>query len=106
MDLKDWKLKLRYGKMTTPFQHFTVIGDCEIGSLIDGFECKPGPAYVGIKIWATDTQEAADVFFSIGSQIGFTPYDEVEIYSSEAIEPPKEEPYGYDITFTPYNDED
>ncbi|MET4084091.1 hypothetical protein ABIB40_004065 [Pedobacter sp. UYP30] len=104
MDLKNWKLKLRYGKTSTPFKHFTVIGNCEVGDLIDSHSCRPGPAYVGVKIWATVDQEAADIFFSIGKQIGFTPYDKVEIYITEAVKPPKNEPYGYDINFTPYGE--
>lgn len=103
MGLKDWKLKLRYGKITIPFKHFTVIGNCEVGELITGYFCRPGPAYVAMKIWATDSQEAADIFFSVGEQIGFSPYDKVEIFSTDAIEPPQEKPYGYDINFTPYN---
>lgn len=104
MSLKDWKLKLRYGKTTTPFKHFTVLGNCEIGELVDGFSCRPGLAVVAMKTWATDTDQAADIFFSIGRQVGFTPLDKVEIYDTDASEPSKEEPYGYDINFTPYDD--
>ena len=33
---KNWKLKLRYGKLKTPFQHFTLIADGIVGDLIDG----------------------------------------------------------------------
>lgn len=106
MGLKDWKLKLRYGKITTPFKHFTVIGNCEVGELIDGFSCRSGPAHVAAKTWAKDDQEAADIFFSIGRQIGFEPYDKVEIFETEAVEPPKNEPFGYDINFTPYDESD
>lgn len=69
MGIKDWKLKLRYGKITTPFKYFTVIGNCEVGVLSDDFSCRPGPAYVALKTWAKDTQEAADIFFSVCKQV-------------------------------------
>ncbi|SOD14697.1 hypothetical protein [Pedobacter xixiisoli] len=102
MDLKDWKLKLRYGKIKTPYKHFTIIGNCEVGNLIDEFSCRPGPAYVSMKVWTLDYKQAAEIFSSVGNQIGFTPYDDVEIYDSEAVNPPKEDPFAYDINFTPY----
>jgi|JI8StandDraft_2_1071088.scaffolds.fasta_scaffold195789_1 hypothetical protein len=104
MNVKDWKLKLRYGKMTTPFTHFTILGNSEIGEVTEGFSCRPGPGYVGMKIWATDTQEAADIFFDIGSKVGFVPYNKVEVYETDAEEPPREKPYAYDITFMPYDE--
>jgi len=77
-----------------------------VGELVERFSCRPGLAYVGIKTWAKDTQEAADIFFSIGEQIGFEPLDKVEIFSTDPVEPPKDEPYGYDINFTPYDEQD
>jgi len=103
MSFKDWKLKLRYGKTKTLFKHYTVIGNCEIGDLDENFSCPKGQAYVGMKIWALNTQEAADVFYSVGEQIGFTPIDKVEVFDTDAVQPPQEEAYAYDITFTPYN---
>lgn len=104
MNLKDWKLKLRYGKISTPYKHFTVLGNCNIGELQETFSCRPGPAYVAIKIWATDTQEAANIFFDLGEQIGFIPFKDVEVYDTEAVQPPRENPYAYDISFSPYDE--
>jgi hypothetical protein len=43
-DTKDWKLRLRYGKLTTTFKHFIVLADGVVGKLGDGFECRPGRA--------------------------------------------------------------
>ncbi len=106
MGLKDWKLKLRYNKTTTPYKHFTVLGSCEVGELGGGFTCPKGKAVVGVKIWADSNDQAADVFQSIGRQIGYTPLDKIEVYITDPTQPPGDNPYGYDIQFTPYSDED
>ncbi len=101
-DEKDWKLKLRYGKQTTPFSHFTVLADGVVGDLIEGFECRKGNAIIGIKVWATDADESADMIKNIGSQIGFNVTGEIQIYETEPEKPPRENPFGYDIQFTSY----
>jgi hypothetical protein len=103
--MKDWKLKIRYGKLKTPYQHFTVIADGVVEQLVEGFECRPGKAYMGMKTWATDTGESADMIKVIGEQIGFTVTGKIEVFTTEPIEPPGENPHGYDIQFTPYADE-
>lgn len=100
---KDWKLKLRYGKLTTPFKHYTVIASGEVGDLVEGFECPKGNAYIGIKVWAESDDEAADMIQVIGKQIGFTVTGNIEIHNTEPEEPPRENPFGYDITFTPFS---
>jgi len=69
---KDWKLKLRYGKLQTPFQHFTVLAEGIVGDLEEGFSCSAGSAWMGMKVWATDSEEAADMIQVIGENIGFT----------------------------------
>lgn len=104
-DEKDWKLKLRYGKLTTPYQHFTVLGDGVVGELTDGFECRPGRAWMAMKAWATDTDEAADMLRVIGEQIGFTLNGRIEVYETEPDQPPGRNPHGYDINFTPYDED-
>ena len=35
----DWKLKLRYGKESTPFTHFTVLGAGKVLDDSHGFDC-------------------------------------------------------------------
>ncbi len=102
-DEKDWKLKLRYGKIKTPYKHYTAIGDGVVEELSDGYECSEGNAVMSIKTWATDTEESADMLRVIGNQIGFKASGKVEIYVTEAELPPKDNPFGYDIKFTPYD---
>ena len=105
-DDRDWKLKLRYGKVKTPYTHYThytAIGDGVIEELNQEYECPKGKAFMSIKTWATDTEESADMLRVIGNQIGFKASGKVEIYVTEAEQPPKENPFGYDIKFTPYD---
>ena len=39
----------------------------------------------------------------IGRQIGFTVTGDIEIFETEAEQPPRDKPYGYDIKFTPFD---
>lgn len=103
-DERNWKLKLRYGKETTQYKHFTALGAGIVGDLADGFECRKGPAIMGIKTWAADSSESADMLRVIGQQIGFESTGDVEVYETEPEQPPKENPFGYDINFTPYDE--
>ena len=98
-----WKLELRYGRATTPYKHFTAIADGVAGVLQDGFECRPGPAVMSMKTWATDAAESAHMIRLIGQQIGFVANDMIEVYQTEAEQPPGEHPHGYDIGFGPYD---
>ncbi|MBY6213270.1 hypothetical protein KUV95_17110 [Microbulbifer agarilyticus] len=101
---KNWKLKLRYGKETTPHKHFTAIGFGVAGELSEGFKCQKGPAIMAIKTWATDADESADMLRVIGGQIGFNATGKIEIYETDPEEPPKDNPFGYGINFTPYEE--
>lgn len=103
-DARNWKLKLRYGKETTPFKHYTALGDGVVGTLEDGFQCPKGPAVMAIKTWASNASESADMLRVIGQQIGFDAFGEIQIYETDPKQPPKDDPYGYDITFTPYDE--
>ena len=96
---KDWKLKLRYGKLQTPFKHVTILAEGVVRELRDGYVCPPGDAFMGMKAWALSDEQAADMIKTIGSQIGFEVTGEIQIYYSEPLEPPQENPYGYDINF-------
>jgi len=102
-DEQDWKLKLRYGKESTPFSHFTVIADGTVGDLLHDFECRPGKAFMSIKVWSTDLDEAGDMIQDIGDQIGFNVDGKIEIFTTDAVQPPRDKPYGYDINFTSYD---
>lgn len=101
-DTKDWKLKLRYGKETTPYKHFTAIGNGLVGDLVHGYECKKGPAFMSIRTWAIDADQSADMFRIIGAEIGFDANGKIEIFETEPEQPPKDSPFGYDIGFVPY----
>lgn len=74
MSHTDWKLKLRYGKETTPYTYFTVLAEGICGDMVEGYSCPKGNAIMAIKVWATDIDE-----------------------------PPRENPHGYDIQFTPFD---
>ena len=102
---KNWKLKLRYGKLKTPFQHFTLLADGVVGDLMEGFSCRPGSAIMGMKVWASSAAEAFDMIRAIGEQIGFTVTGRIQLYETAPVSPPRETPHGYDIRFTPYDDE-
>jgi len=102
---KDWKLKLRYGKTKTDFKHFTVLSDGIVGKLVDGFECERGNAWMSMKAWSNSIEEASDMIQYVGGQIGFECKGRIEIYETEPTEPPKDEPFAYGISFTPYESE-
>ncbi|MEM6767702.1 MAG: hypothetical protein AAF655_22385 [Bacteroidota bacterium] len=99
---KDWKLKLRYGILQTPYSHYTVLANGIVGELVEGFQCPKGKAWMAMKTWASSTGESGDMIRIIGKEIGFTVTGRVEVYKTEPKEPPRENPYGYDIKFTPY----
>lgn len=104
-EMKDWRLKLRYGQLSTPFQHFTVLADGCVGVLAEGFECRPGRAWMAMKAWARNSDESSEMICVIGHQIGFTVDGRIEIYETEPEEPPRDKPYGYAIGFTPYDED-
>ncbi len=99
----DWKLKLRYGKLTTPYKHYTVIAEGVVGQLTEGFLCPPGNAFMSMKTWASSSEESIDMVSAIGRHIGFTVTGRVYVYDTEPTEPPQEKPFGYGIQFTPFD---
>ena len=101
---KDWKLKLKYGKIKTSFNHYTVFAEGVASDLIEGFECPKGKAWMAMKTWASSTGESADMIKVIGAQVGFKVTGKIEIYKTEPVKPPSDKPHGYDINFTPYSD--
>jgi hypothetical protein len=99
----SWKAQLRYGKIQTPFHHFTAMAEGTVGKLADGFECPPGSAWMAMKTWASSADESADMIRVIGRQIGFTVTGKIHIYETEPTKPPGDKPHGYDIGFTPFD---
>ena len=84
------------------YTHYTVLASGVVEDLEEGFECPKGNAYMGMKIWAESLDESADVYQSIAKQIGFNVTGDIEIYQTDPMEPPGQNPCGYDITFTPF----
>jgi hypothetical protein len=101
---KDWKLHLRYGKLKTEFTHFTVLADGIVGQLVEGFTAPPGPAWMAMKVWASSTDEATDMAYVIGKQIGFTVTGRTHVYDTEPSSPPSDKPSAYDINFKNYDE--
>ena len=100
---EDWKLQYRYGKLNTPYRHYSIIADGVVEKIGGGFDAKPGPAFMGMKVWASSHEEAADMARVIGSHIGFVVTGDIQIYDTEPSEPPSDNPRGYGINFTPYD---
>ena len=105
-EIKNWKLKLRYGKLKTRFRHYIVLADGVVGQLVDGFECRSGRAWMSMKTWATDVDESKDMIQVIGNNIGFSVDGQIQVYDTPPEEPPPPEdiPHGYDIRFYPYDE--
>ena len=101
----NWKLRLRYGQLQTPYQHMTLLAVGMAGALHEDYGCPQGEAIMGMKVWAMSDKEAADMIQVIGEQIGFKVTGNIKIYYTAPEEPPGDNPYGYDINFTPVRDE-
>jgi hypothetical protein len=102
---KDWKLRLRYGRLQTPYRHFTTISEGVFGQPSSEFGCAAGPAFMTMRVWASDADEAVRVASAFGREIGFSVTGRVYLHDTPAEEPPRDHPYGYGIAFTPYDPE-
>ena len=102
----NWKLDLRHGRLRTPYAHYSVIADGVVGELQNGFTCRSGPAYMGMKTWYACPEESTDMARTIGADLGFTVTGRVQVYETEPTEPPREDPYAYEIQFTAYEADD
>ena len=58
---------------------------------------------MGMKMWASSTDEAADVTRVVGQKIGFEVTGDIQIYETDPTEPPGDNPHSYAINFTPYS---
>ncbi len=103
---KYWKIRLRYGKLKTPFKHVSLIAEGIVEKELEhGYECRVGNSFMGMKVWSSTDEEAFDMIRVIGEQIGFRVTGKIYLYNTEPAEPPGENPHGYDINFTPFKDE-
>ncbi len=58
---------------------------------------------MAMKGWATDADAAADLRRFTSGRIGFKMAGRVEIHETPPDQPPRENPFGYDISFVPYD---
>lgn len=59
---------------------------------------------MGMKTWALNMDESGDMLQTIGGDIGFEVTGDIQVFITDPIEPPCENPYGYDINFTPFEE--
>ena len=90
----------------TDFTHYTLLADGEVFEPNEDFGTEPGPCIMAMKVWAKDPEQAADMIAAIGQQLGFRLEGELQVFVTEPEEPAEEQPFGYDVQFTSYDDED
>ena len=100
--IKNWKLKLRYGLLKTPYSHYTLIADGKLVAPPGDDNCPAITAFMGMKVWASSEDEAFDMIRAIGRHHDFIIEGRIYLYTTDPVEPPREHPYGYDINFKPY----
>ena len=98
----DWKALYQSGRLETPYRHYAVIMNGVAGRKAADFGAKPGPAFMGMKIWASSSAEAAQMARSYAERASFTIRGEIEVYATDPTEPPRDEPYAYSVKVTSY----
>ena len=98
----DWKLKLRYGKLETPFSHFATVTKGAFDEAFPEYGCPAGDAVMGLKVWAANADEAALVSRAFGQSLGFSASGDTEVYDVPPDEPPKQKAHVYHWTFHPF----
>ncbi len=86
--------------------HYTLMADGAIVEPPPEFEGPAGPAVMAIKAWAPDQAAAADMMISLANRLGFKITKSVDLYETEPARPAQDQPYAYDIQFTPYDGSD
>lgn len=99
---EDWKALYKDGKLNTPFKHFSVIADGVAGPGAAQHGGKPGPSWLGMRLWAGSTEEAIQMFRRYAEEVGFAVKGKIDVYDTEPMEPPREAPHFYSVRFTPY----
>ena len=98
----DWKALYQAGKLNTPYKHFSAIADGIAGLDAMQYGGKPGPSWLGMRLWATSSDEAIQMFQLFAERAGFAVKGKIEVYDTEPAEPPREAPHFYGVKFTPY----
>ena len=83
-------------------KHFAVIADGVAGSAASKHGANPGPAYAGIKVWASSPEEAIQTARQFAEQAGFKMTGKIDVYETKPSEPARDTPHAYDIKFTSY----
>ena len=102
---KNWKLKLRYGGLTTPYHHYSLIVDGEVLEETERNGAAHGPAVMGFKCWSASHEEAFDMAEFFAGEFCFSITGRIELYDTEPKEPLRDKPYGYDFGFNSYSRE-
>jgi hypothetical protein len=90
----------------TGYTHFTLLADGHVVEPNEDYETTPGPCIMAMKVWASDANEAADMIVAIGERLGFRPDGELQVFITDPDEPADDEPFGYDIQFTSYSEDE
>ena len=90
----------------TEFTHYTLIADGQVFEPNADYETEIGPCIMGMKVWAADPEQAADMISVIGKRLGFKMDGELQVYVTEPDVPAEGQPFGYDVQFTTYSDLD
>jgi hypothetical protein len=101
---RDWKLLLRYGRLTTPYDHFTVLVDVDVIEGNADWNSEVGPAWMAMKVWASSADAAAGIVCDIAPQVGAEVRGKVAAYKTDPDEPPQDLPSAYGLQFTPYSE--
>ena len=99
----EWKRQYQRGALVTPYKHYSVIADGVAGQRTEEFGARPGPAFLGMKVWASSTAEAAHMARLFANRSGFALQGKIEVYVTEPTEPPREKPHADGVKFTPYD---
>lgn len=90
----------------TDYTHYTLLADGQVTEANPEFGTVLGPCIMAMKVWATDPDQAADIIVAVGERLGFRPEGELQVFVTEPEEPPEEQPFGYDVQFTSYSEDE
>ncbi len=90
----------------TEFTHFTLLCDGQVVEANEEFGTEIGPCIMAMKVWARDADQAADMIATIGPRLGFQPDGELQVFVTDPEAPEEDKPFGYDVQFTSYSEED
>ena len=99
---EDWKALYQAGKLETPYKHFSAIADGVAGPGAVAHGGRPGPSWLGMRLWARSADEATQMFRVFADQAGFAVKGKVEVFDTEPLEAPRDAPHFYGVRFTPY----